>query len=123
MGQNTSTAELQKRRTPLPVIIASRLMLVGGVIEVAIALFMLRLPALLPLAVLLLAIGLGLLVISFGVGKMRKWGLYGYSVIAVLVVVAAVFTLMGEPNVVSLGIAGIHVIFLIYFWSIRRQFV
>ena len=123
MQQDIPPTESRKRRAPLPVIIASRLMLVGGVIEVIVALIMLRLPIFLPLAAFLLIIGLGLLVIAFGVGKMRKWGLYGYSFIAVLSVALAGVTLITESNVVSIGLAGVQVIFLVYFWSIRRQFV
>lgn len=128
MGQNihsSQSIEVQRQRTPLPVKIAALLIFTGGILLVVLVFGNSRSlgNSGAGYALLLLGFGLGNIVISSGVGTMRKWGLYWYGFIVVLFVVFLGLVSLFESTGFLFCFAGVAVILLIYLWSIRSKFV
>jgi len=118
---SSETNKIQKKNAPVPVLILGILMGLGGITQILTG-FVVSLISL-SIGVISIGLGIGLVVVAIGIRKMRKWALYAFTVIAVLGGIGAGISLMSVPNTVLLGVAAIQFVLLVYFWSIRRQFV
>ena len=70
--------------------------------------------------------GVGFVVLSFGLRKMRRWALYGYTVVAVLGILATAYSFFTNPNpsvqIKDFASAIIEALVLLYLWSISKKF-
>ena len=71
-----------------------------------------------------LVIGVGWIVLSFGLRKMKKWGLYGFIGITVLSIAATLYSFLmaGSIGKAQIVITIIEVLLVIYFWKISKKF-
>lgn len=71
-----------------------------------------------------LVIAVGLIVISFGLRKMKKWALYAYTVIAVLSIISALYSYLsaGRMDTIELVSIIVEIAILVYFWAISKKF-
>lgn len=113
--------------TPILIRIIAILMLLGGVAWLAVAglsVFLLggfglilAIPPLLTAAVII--------VLSFGIRKMKKWALYIFTILTILQFVGKLYSVMGEDTEAStrsfLGVI-LQVLALIYLWIHRKKF-
>ena len=125
-----------KQKVPIPVIVIAWLMVINGLfifIPVLLGIVVTKVnPLQLMFKSLLTAfIGISLLfgsigsiIIGFGIRYMRKWALYLFTFLAILIIAQAIYFLIifPRPDITRLGSPAIQLIALIYLWSIRRKF-
>jgi hypothetical protein len=70
-------------------------------------------------------IGVGIIIVGYGIGRMRKWALYGFTFLTLIVVIMAVYSyaLSSKQNLVNLLSPVVQVLALIYLWKISKKFV
>lgn len=115
--------DLEKSSFLSPVKNISILLLLGGIGSLFMVLpFLLIKPV---LGLLELIIAVGLIITSFGLRGMKKWGLYGYTIITALAIIGTIYSFLSSRSVdnIQLGAAVIQVLILIYFWKISKRFV
>jgi hypothetical protein len=76
-------------------------------------------------ALLPLAQGALLIFVASGVRKMKRWGLYLFTVLAILSIATTGYVLMrtGSLSIVQGVDMGISLMILAYFWSMRSRWV
>lgn len=120
-----------KPKTPLLVKIISWLMLLGGIFSLLGVLPFLLLGGLgksgtvLLIGILNLVKGIGLVTVSFGIRRMRRWALYVFTIITVLAVIVSIYSFATSPkrDLTSFVDVSIQVLVLIYFWTISKRFI
>ena len=122
MKEITPTPEV-KFKTPLFVKIIAWLMLLRGIGGLFMALPFLLLNRILGGLYLLIAVGL--IATSFGLQRMKKWSLYVFTAMTVLLVGLSIYSFFTSSvkNMADFADAGIQVLVLIYFWVISKKFV
>lgn len=113
---------LEKSSFLSPVKNISILLLIGGIGSLFVALpYLLISPF---LGLLQLVIAVGLIATSFGLRKMKKWGLYGYTAIAALALFGIIYNFLAShgKDTMQIVAAIVEVLFLIYFWRISKKF-
>src|SRR3989344_4525484 len=72
------------------------------------------------LGILQLIISVGLITTSFGLLKMKKWGIHAYTIITILAVSGHIYYFLASHSAddVQLVAATIEILVLIYFWKI-----
>jgi len=134
LGLISAAPPLQKGmpRAPLFVIIVAWIMLLGGIVRLLMsgpALFLgagLGMSSLIFSGILAILTGVGLIVTSFGLRKMRKWGLYVFTVITGLSLISSIYSIIGANGKdiwMGLVILLIQIAILIDFWTFRRKFI
>ena len=105
-----------------PVKNISILLLIGGIGSLFLVLPYLIVSTFLGMAQLIVAVGL--IATSFGLRKMKKWALYGYSIIALLNVVGAVYSFIASRAIDTILLIEtvVLVAVLVYFWAISKKF-
>ncbi|GEM_PF-1110213 len=76
------------------------------------------------LSAITLVKGIGYLVISFGIRRMRRWALYAFTSLAGLSMIGDIMS-MGSSQRETINASvdiGINILLLIYFWSIAKKF-
>lgn len=68
--------------------------------------------------------GVGLVVVSFGIRRMRRWALYVFTALTVLAVGVFLYSFATKPAVDSTEFAGmvVQVLVLAYFWIVSKRF-
>ncbi|KKS89100.1 MAG: hypothetical protein UV65_C0039G0006 [Parcubacteria group bacterium GW2011_GWF2_43_11] len=114
--------DLEKSSFLSPVKNISIFLLIGGIGSLILVLPYLIISTF--LGVIQLIIAVGLIATSFGLRKMKKWALYGYTVIALLNVIGAIYTFIISHTIgTTLLIETIVLVaVLIYFWAISKKF-
>lgn len=83
------------------------------------------------LVIPLLILGVGLIIVSSGIRRMRRWALYTFTVITVLYTGSSLyfyslyFLTKADVDlriIVSIGLLVINVLTLVYLWSIYKKF-
>lgn len=66
-----------------------------------------------------------LVFVAFGLRKMKRWGLYLFTLLAVWGIISAVYGLMNGASSLMIGMvnAGISLIVLVYLWSMSSRWV
>jgi len=119
-----------KAKAPLFVIIIAWLMLLGGIGSLLVTAPLLLLGGIgksgiiFGLGGIALIRGIGLVVVSFGIRKMRRWALYTFTALTVLAVVASLYSFATEPagDLIDFADVGIQALVLVYFWAISKRF-
>jgi uncharacterized membrane protein HdeD (DUF308 family) len=125
-----SSASQIKQNIPLPVKIISWLMLISGILGLFGVLPLLFLGGfgksgtVFFMGLLNLVMGIGNVVISFGLRSMRKWSLYAFTILTIIAAIIAIYSYISSPRQGGslLGSLAIQVLILIYLWSISRKF-
>lgn len=71
-------------------------------------------------------LGIGVVIVSFGLRNMRRWALYIFTVLTIIMVISLVYSYLisTKQNLSNNVFAGvIQVLILIYCWSISKKFV
>ena len=115
--------DLEKSSFLSPVKNISVLLLLGGIGSLFMVLPLLLIKP--TLALLELIIAVGLIVTSFGLRAMKKWALYGYTIITVLAIISTIYSFLSSHNIDSIQLvaAVIQTLILVYFWKISKRFV
>jgi hypothetical protein len=115
--------DLEKSSFLSPVKNISILLLLGGIGSLFMVLPLLLIKPVLGLLQLVIAVGL--IATSFGLRGMKKWGLYGYTIITVLAVISTIYSFLASRSIdkVQLGAVVIQILILIYFWKISKRFI
>lgn len=115
--------DLEKSSFLSPVKNISILLLLGGIGSLFMVLPLLLLKPILGLLQLIIAVGL--ISTSFGLRGMKKWGLYGYTIITALAAISTTYSFLISRNIdkVELGALVIQILILIYFWKISKRFI
>ena len=113
---------LEKSSFLSPVKNISILLLIGGIGSLIMVLPYLIISTF--LGVIQLIIAVGLIATSFGLRKMKKWALYGYTIVTLLDVIGAIYSFVTSRTIdtISLITTIVLVAVLIYFWIISKQF-
>lgn len=117
-------------KAPLLVIIIAWLMLIGGIFSLLGVLpFMLlggfaKVGILFFLGLLNLVRGVGLIIVSFGIRRMRKWALYTFSVLTIIAIILSLYSFSSSPtqrleNYIDVGV---QALVTVYFWAISKKF-
>jgi len=66
----------------------------------------------------------GLITTSFGLRKMKKWGLYGYTAIAIFALFGPIYYFLTShgTDTIQLVSVAVEILFLVYFWRISKKF-
>lgn len=117
---NPATQAVQpKPKTPISIIIVALLMLLNGIGALVLGLMsFMFIPALSIPLILLAAI---LITTAVGIRKMKRWGLYLFTIATVLAVGLNLYA-TSFKNLSLLLNNTIQVIILVYFWSIHKRF-
>lgn len=107
----------KKVKTPLLIIILAWILLIPGLIYLLFAFMALAFNVLNGILGLLFAAGI--IATSFGIRKMKKWGLYVFTV---AVIVGLVSFFLSEKTYEDILLGFIPIIFLIYLWIISKKF-
>ena len=78
--------------------------------------------SLLWLAVFTLIRGVGLIILSFGIRKMKRWALYTMTGLTVLLGVATLLSAATTTPDVDIFALAIESLVIIYFWVISKKF-
>ncbi|OFW53670.1 MAG: hypothetical protein A2163_08460 [Actinobacteria bacterium RBG_13_35_12] len=115
--------DLEKSSFLSPVKNISVLLLLGGIGSLFMVLPLLLFSSVLALLELIVAVGL--IVTSFGLRKMKKWALYGYTAITILAIISTIYSFLSSRSIdnIELIAAVIQTLILIYFWKISKRFV
>jgi len=70
-------------------------------------------------------LGIGFVIVAYGLGRMHKWALYAFTVLTIIMVIILVYSYMIFPkqNLSIVLSPVIEVLSLIYLWSISKKFV
>lgn len=100
----------------------SILLLISGIVSLIIALPFLIISTFLGIIQLIVAVGL--IATSFGLRKMKRWALYGYTVITLLNVIGAIYSFVTSRTIdnILLITTIVFVAVLIYFWINSKKF-
>ncbi len=74
--------------------------------------------------IILLITGAGLIIVSFGLRRMRRWALYGYTFISLLSLAAMAYFSIAfrQFDSKTLVVTTLEILVLIYFWRISKKF-
>ena len=114
--------DLEKSSFLSPVKNMSILLLLGGIGSLFLVLPYMIISTF--LGILQLIVGVGLIVTSVGLRKMKRWGLYGYTIIAIFALFEPIYyflTSRGTDTIQLVSVA-VEILFLIYFWKISKKF-
>ena len=103
----------QKARTPIGIIIVALLILFNGIGSLILGLISFDITILLMAAILIAT--------AIGLRKMKRWGLYLFTVATVLGIAANIYA-SSFRNLSLLLKNAIQVIVLLYFWFIHKRF-
>jgi len=109
----------QKAKTPIGVIIVAVLLLLNGVGTLVLGVMSLMFMP--PLGVILLLLAVILITTAVGIRKMKRWGLYLFTVATILAVGLNLYA-TSYKNLSLLLNNAVQVLILIYFWSIHKRF-
>ena len=126
---NPMPVQQEKQRAPLFIVVVAWILLIIGVLNLLVS----GLPVLLGLiggssgifitGMIMLLISIGLIVVSFGLRHMKRWGLYTYTALVVLTIVQVALEFGGEGFSILLYILAVMVAFLVCFWVISKKFI
>ena len=113
---------LEKSSFLSPVKNISILLLIGGIGSLIMALPYLIISTFLGMLQLIIAVGL--ITTSFGLRKMKKWGLYGYTAIAIFALFGPIYYFLTShgTDTIQLVSVAVEILFLVYFWRISKKF-
>ncbi len=110
----------QTVKAPMIVIVISWLMLLGGILQLPIALLSFFIDTF--NGVLIFAIAIISIVTSFGLRKMKKWALYIFTVMTVLSIAQIAYWYILTGSITNSTILLVQIIILVYFWIIYKKF-
>ncbi len=135
VGAPSSPVNVPTSKAPIVVRVISFLMFIGGVFSLFGSAFLVFITfstgfkesgwLLVVLTILTVVRGVGYIVISLGIRRMRRWALYAFTSLAALLIIGDVLSIgssQAETIDASVDI-GINVVLLIYFWAISKKFV
>ena len=119
-----------KPKAPVFVIIIAWLMLLGGIGSLLLTAPLLLLGGfgksgiIFGLGGIALIHGIGLVVVSFGIKRMRRWALYTFTALTVLALGASLYSFATESagDLTDFADVGIQALVLVYFWAISKRF-
>lgn len=119
-----------KAKAPIFVIIIAWLMLLGGIGSLLVTAPLLLLGGIgksgviFGLGGIALIRGIGLVVVSFGIRRMRRWALYTFTVLTVLAAGASLYSFATGPagDLTDFADVAIQALVLAYFWAIGKRF-
>lgn len=119
-------------KAPVFVKVVAWIMLLGGILRLLISapVFLLGLGfqsiAIILAGILAVLTGIGLIIASFGLRKMRKWGLYVFTIITGLSLISSIYSAITDPKVKIwqvIVVLLIQVAILVDFWTFRKKFI
>ncbi len=68
--------------------------------------------------------GIGFVIVSFGIRKMRRWALYSFTALIVLIIGASLYSFAtGQAgDLMDFAVVAIQILVLGYFWTISKRF-
>jgi len=119
-----------KPKAPTLVVIIGWLLLISGIFSLLGVLpFLLfgglvKSGTLLILGTLNLVRGIGLVIVSFGIRRLRRWALYTFTALTVLAIAVSIYSFATTPKqeLTEFADVGIQALVMIYFWAISKKF-
>jgi uncharacterized membrane protein HdeD (DUF308 family) len=123
IAQTHSSPTETRPRTSIIVIIIAWIMLLVGILVLLLALPSFLLADIVT-GIITLVQGVGLIAVSFGIRRMRRWALYTFTALTVLAIGEGLYALTNSlvSSTDELAAIGIFVLVLGYFWVISKRF-